>query len=156
KMDIAYGLLLSEIDFIWVVQGDSFDSFMDNFRVESKEKGLIIPWCDQIRVLSDPAIGGFFTHCGWNSIPESVWCGVPMICYPLEYDQPTNRKLVNDDWKIGIKVAKKIKKLMSGDLKHEVKKVNRILENDLGAVGSSERNFDQFTKHLRNKLFVSD
>ncbi|EYU34489.1 hypothetical protein ABFS82_10G093100 [Erythranthe guttata] len=166
--EIAYGLLLSEVDFIWVVRGDSFDSLMDNLRVESKEKGLIIPWCDQIRVLSDPAIGGFFTHCGWNSILESMWCGVPMICYPLEYDQPTNRKLVVDDWKIGIslcdygisvdrkEVAKKIKKVMSGDLKHEVKKVNRILVDALDAVGSSERNFDQFTKDLRAKLFVSE
>ncbi|KAG6430497.1 hypothetical protein SASPL_108567 [Salvia splendens] len=53
-------------------------------------------------MLSNPAVGGFLTHCGWNSILEAIWCGVPMICYPFFADQPSNGELVVDVWKVGI------------------------------------------------------
>ncbi|KAI3472564.1 hypothetical protein Pfo_029348 [Paulownia fortunei] len=175
--EIAYGLLLSEVNFIWVVRADTVssadtDALPGGFRDEIKDRGLIIPWCNQIMVLSNPAVGGFLTHCGWNSILESMWCGVPMICYPLAYDQPTNRKLVVDDWKIGInlcdqetsidrkEVAKKIKNLISGPtsevLKQEINKVRSILQNALDTNGSSEQNFDQFIKDLKAKLIATD
>ncbi|KAK4396381.1 UDP-glycosyltransferase 86A1 [Sesamum angolense] len=60
--EIAYGLLLSEVNFIWAVRegilssGDT-DTLPDGYKDEVKDKGLIIPWCNQIRVLSDPAVG---------------------------------------------------------------------------------------------------
>ncbi|KAK6147025.1 hypothetical protein DH2020_017937 [Rehmannia glutinosa] len=175
--EIAYGLLLSEVNFIWVVREDNVDSadtdaMMRGFKDEVKDRGLIIPWCNQIMVLSDRAVGGFLTHCGWNSILESMWCGVPMICYPLAYDQPTNRKLVVDNWKIGIdlcdrgisidrkEVAKKIRDFISGPssevLKQEVKNVNAILQNAMDDNGSSEDNFDQFIRDLKDKLMAND
>ncbi|KAL0309681.1 UNVERIFIED_CONTAM: UDP-glycosyltransferase 86A1 [Sesamum radiatum] len=136
---------------------------------EIKDKGLIVPWCNQMMVLSHPAVGGFLTHCGWNSVLESIWRGTPMICYPIIYDQPTNRKLVVDDWKIGInlcdgisverkEVAEKIKSFISGaaskSLREETKKINAILQNALESDGSSERNFNQFVKDLKAKLIA--
>lgn len=168
--EVAHALLLNDqINFIWVVR-DNNDNFPRGFMGGIKDRGRIIPWCDQIGVLSNPAVGGFLTHCGWNSILESIWCGVPMICCPLAYDQPTNRKLVVDDWKIGIsvrdgtrvdreEVAEKIKELMNGPdskvLKQEVKKVGLILQNALDVnFGSSDQNFDQFVKDLRAKLLA--
>ncbi|KAG8376588.1 hypothetical protein BUALT_Bualt09G0079200 [Buddleja alternifolia] len=173
--EIAYGLLLSEVKFIWVVRagivsyGDT-NVLPDGFEDEIKDKGLILPWCNQIAVLSNPAIGGFLTHCGWNSTIESMWCGVPMICYPITYDQPTNRKLIVDDWKIGIslcdgksvdrtKVAEKIKSFMAGttskSLKHEATKVKKTLQNALEVDGSSGRSFDQFVNDLKEKLHAT-
>ncbi|KAG8376590.1 hypothetical protein BUALT_Bualt09G0079400 [Buddleja alternifolia] len=173
--EIAYGLLLSEVNFIWVVRAGIVSSgdtnvLPDGFEDEIKDKGLILPWCNQIAVLSNPAIGGFLTHCGWNSTIESMWCGVPMICYPITYDQPTNRKLIVDDWKIGIslcdgksvdrtKVAEKIKSFMSGttskSLKHEATKVKKTLQNALEIDGSSERNFDKFVNDLKEKIHAT-
>ncbi|KAK4481092.1 hypothetical protein RD792_011963 [Penstemon davidsonii] len=170
--EIAYGLLLSDVNFIWIVREDSVNSddsdvFPDGFRDEINEKGLVITWCDQIKILSSPAIGGFLTHCGWNSVLESMWCGVPMICYPLKYDQPVNRKLVVDDWKIGVnlcdgklidrkEVAEKIGSLMSGvnseGLRKESKKVQGILQNAMEVGGSFEKNFNQFVEDLKAKL----
>ncbi|KAL8526088.1 hypothetical protein ACS0TY_015345 [Phlomoides rotata] len=174
--EIAYGLLLSEVNFIWVAR-ESMTGYSDadynvlpsGFEDESNDRGMIIPWCDQIGVLSNPGIGGFLTHCGWNSIVESMWCGVPMICYPLSYDQPTNRKLVVDDLKVGVslcdgasidrnEVAEKIKSFMSGvvleRLRQEAKNVKGILRNALEIDGSSKRNFDQFVKDLKKKLCI--
>ncbi|EYU34484.1 hypothetical protein ABFS82_10G093500 [Erythranthe guttata] len=177
--ELAHGLLLSEVNFIWVVRlgiagfgDDCGDNNVLPFEFEDeikmKDKGLIIPWCDQIRVLSNTAIGGFLTHNGWNSTLESMWCGVPMICYPINWDQPTNRKLVVDDWKIGInlcdygtsvdrkQVAEKIKQLMSGttsmSLRKEADNIKAILQKAVEVDGSSEKNFDQFIENLRAKI----
>ncbi|KAL8040410.1 hypothetical protein ABFX02_10G095800 [Erythranthe guttata] len=173
--EVAYGLLLSEVNFIWVIRPGILGSPDNNVlpfgfedEINIKDKGLIIPWCDQIKVLSNPVIGGFLTHCGWNSTLESMWCGVPMICYPIDWDQPTNRKLVVDDWKIGInlcdygtsvdrkQVAEKIKQLMSGNssksLRQEADNVKAILQKAVEIDGSSEKNFDRFIEDLRGKI----
>ncbi|KAL2472373.1 UDP-glycosyltransferase 86A1 [Abeliophyllum distichum] len=172
--EIAHGLLLSKLSFIWVVRKDivssnDTDVLPVGFVEKIRDQGLVVEWCNQNMVLSHPAIGGFLTHCGWNSILESIWCGVPMICYPLASDQPTNRKLVVDDWKIGInlcngesvtrkEVAEKIHNLMSGtisdELGMEIKKVRTILQNALAVDGSSEKFFDQFIKDLKAKIQV--
>ncbi|XP_073146097.1 UDP-glycosyltransferase 86A1-like isoform X2 [Henckelia pumila] len=169
--EIALGILLSEVHFIWVVRGGVTDAFLDGFEDEIKDKGLIIPWCNQIQVLSNPCVGGFLTHCGWNSIQESMWCEVPMICYPLAYDQPTNRKLVVDVWKIGINlsdgvpinracVAQNVRKLMNAStsegLRMEARKMKDILRDANKNGGSSDLNFDQFVKDLKAKLHAMD
>lgn len=168
--EIARGLRLSEVYFIWAIRPmiagpiEEGDILPVGFENQVKDRGLIVPWCNQLNVLSNPAVGGFLTHCGWNSVLESVWCGVPMICFPSIYDQPTNRKLVVDDWKVGInlrdgesldgeEVSEKINKLMtSNHVKNEMKKVTTILHNALLKDGSSERNLDQFLKDLEDKI----
>ncbi|KZV26176.1 hypothetical protein F511_06343 [Dorcoceras hygrometricum] len=170
--EIAHGLLLADINFIWVVRknmvtdSDAADVLPSGFEQTVKEKGLIVPWCDQEAVLSHPGIGAFLTHCGWNSVLESMWHGVPMICYPFLYDQPTNRKLVVDDWKIGInlcdgeavarhEVAGKIKMLMCGQFGEVSKKVSTLLRNSLGDGGSSCMYLEQFMEDMRAKILVS-
>lgn len=168
-------LLLRDLNFIWVLRPDivSSDETADFLLPNGYEnlvrgRGLIVPWCFQIAVISHPAVGGFLTHCGWNSILESVWCSVPLICFPLLTDQFTNRKLVVDDWKIGFDlrgedksitredVAGKISRLMSGksldDLKLAVKKVRKYLENALAIDGSSQKNLCQFVDDLTIKI----
>ncbi|KAK6161551.1 hypothetical protein DH2020_004932 [Rehmannia glutinosa] len=173
--ELAHGLLSSEVHFLWIIRPDvvgenGIDDILPiGFEDVTKDRGLIVPWCNQNRVLSSPAIGGFLTHCGWNSVLESIWYGVPMICYPFYVDQPTNRKLVVDDWKIGVnlcdgeqvtreEVANKINVVMNGEksaeLKREIKKVSKKLHDSLGSGGSSERNFNQFMDDLKAKLYV--
>jgi UDP:flavonoid glycosyltransferase YjiC (YdhE family) len=51
-------------------------------------------WAPQIEILSHEAIGGFVTHCGWNSILESMWFGVPVIPWPLYSEQHLNEFLL--------------------------------------------------------------
>ncbi|CAL5422338.1 unnamed protein product [Camellia sinensis] len=171
-LEIAHGLLRSGVSFVWVIRPDivsseDLDFLPVGFEENVKGRGVIVPWCCQIDVISHSATGGFLTHCGWNSILESVWCSVPLICFPLLTDQFTNRKLVVDDWKVGInlcdersitreEVAEKINRLMCGktsdQIRKEIKKMRKVLEDALGSDGSSQRNFDQFIEDLKIKV----
>ena len=73
-----------------------------------KGKGLIIRgWAPQVLILDHEAVGGFMTHCGWNSTIESIAAGVPMVTWPLYAEQFCNEKLVKDVLKIGVDVGRK-------------------------------------------------
>ncbi|GMH28761.1 hypothetical protein Nepgr_030604 [Nepenthes gracilis] len=173
--EIARGLLQSGVNFIWVVRpdivsSDDPDPLPVGFEQKAREegRGLVVVWCSQNKVLSHCAVGGFLTHCGWNSILESIWCGVPLLCFPLYTDQFTNRKLTVDDWKVGInlcdgdwvirgeEVSKKIDRLMRGetaeDLRVKIKKVKKVLEDAWAAGGSSETGFRQFVEDIEVKI----
>nr|GEW74091.1 anthocyanidin 3-O-glucosyltransferase 2-like [Tanacetum cinerariifolium] len=52
--------------------------------------GRIIGWAPQVMILAHQAIGGFVSHCGWNSILESLWFGVPLATWPIYAEQQIN------------------------------------------------------------------
>lgn len=52
--------------------------------------GKVVGWAPQTAVLSHKSVGGFVSHCGWNSTLESVWCGVPMATWPMYAEQQIN------------------------------------------------------------------
>ncbi|CAN8316770.1 unnamed protein product [Cochlearia groenlandica] len=170
--EIACGLILSGFNFIWVLRPDIVgsdvpDFLPDGFLEQTEGRGLLVQWCCQMAVISNPVVGGFLTHCGWNSILESVWCGLPLLCYPLLTDQFTNRKLVVDDWRIGINLCEKnmitrdqvswnVRKLMNGEtsseLRSNVGKIKCHLKDAITAVGSSEKNFKSFVSEVQDKI----
>lgn len=73
-------------------------------REELETKGKIVKWCSQVEVLSHRSVGCFVTHCGWNSTMESLASGVPMVAFPQWVEQKTNAKLIEDVWRIGVRV----------------------------------------------------
>ncbi|XP_050232079.1 UDP-glycosyltransferase 86A2 [Mercurialis annua] len=170
--EIANGLAQSKVSFLWVlrpdiVSSDDLNPLPQEFLEEVSDRSIIVPWCSQHNVLTHRAIGGFLTHCGWNSTLESIWCEVPLLCFPLYTDQFTNRKLVVDDWKIGINmtnrklifkedVSRNIDRLMCGKsrdaIRDRIKGVKKILENAVSPSGSSKQNMAQFIKDLKDKI----
>ncbi|KAF8041584.1 hypothetical protein BT93_A0240 [Corymbia citriodora subsp. variegata] len=52
--------------------------------------GKVIGWAPQAAVLAHPAIGGFVSHCGWNSTLESIWFGMAVAAWPLYAEQQFN------------------------------------------------------------------
>ncbi|OWM83706.1 scopoletin glucosyltransferase-like [Punica granatum] len=71
--------------------------------VKEKGKGLIVRgWAPQVLILEHEAVGGFVTHCGWNSTLEAITAGVPMLTWPLYAEQFYNEKLVTDVLRVGV------------------------------------------------------
>uniref|UniRef100_A0A2P2MJL1 anthocyanidin 3-O-glucosyltransferase n=1 Tax=Rhizophora mucronata TaxID=61149 RepID=A0A2P2MJL1_RHIMU len=66
------------------------DALPEGFLDRTAETGKVIGWAPQVAILAHPAIGGFVSHCGWNSILESLWFGVPIAALPLYAEQQFN------------------------------------------------------------------
>ena len=54
-------------------------------RVEGRGK-VVIEWVDQHAVLDHPAVGGFLSHAGWNSVTEAAVRGMKMLAWPCPGD----------------------------------------------------------------------
>lgn len=111
-IELGLGLEASGQPFIWVIKpGEKFYEFEkwlmeERFEERIKGKGLlIIGWAPQVLILAHKAIGGFLTHCGWNSTVEGVCSGLPMITWPLFAEQFLNEKLVVEVLRIGVRVG---------------------------------------------------
>ncbi|WOH13473.1 hypothetical protein DCAR_0832983 [Daucus carota subsp. sativus] len=101
--ELAHGLMLSNVNFIWVVRfpvGEIIrveDKLPAGFHKKVGARGLIVEgWAPQANILGHSSIGGFVSHCGWNSVNESMYFGVPIIAMPMHLDQPINARLVKD------------------------------------------------------------
>ncbi|KAG1368022.1 scopoletin glucosyltransferase [Cocos nucifera] len=106
--EMALGFEASNTPFIWVVRDKSSEWLPEGYeeRVVGGGKGMIIRgWAAQLLILNHPAVGGFLTHCGWNSCLEAVSAGLPMVTWPLFADQFYNERLIVDVLKVGIGVG---------------------------------------------------
>ncbi|KAL5715906.1 7-deoxyloganetin glucosyltransferase [Ranunculus cassubicifolius] len=122
--EIIQGIRESGVRYLWVARGDT-----SQIQEDCGEMGLVVPWCDQLKVLCHPSIGGFWTHCGWNSTLEGVYAGVPMLTCAIAFDQAPNQKLIVEDWKIGMIVKKVAKDILVGR-KDISKIVQRFMDLD--------------------------
>nr|AFJ52931.1 UDP-glycosyltransferase 1 [Linum usitatissimum] len=107
--EIAMALESCGQHFIWIVRkndDDKEDWLPEGFEERTEGRGLVIRgWAPQVLILQHQAIGGFVTHCGWNSTLEGVTAGVPMVTWPVSAEQFLNEKLVTDVVKIGVRVG---------------------------------------------------
>ncbi|KAK3437181.1 hypothetical protein EUGRSUZ_C01648 [Eucalyptus grandis] len=137
--------------------------------------GKVIGWAPQVAVLAHPAIGGFVSHCGWNSTLESIWFGVTMATWPLYAEQQLNafelvvelrlateiRMDYRRDFKMETNVVMAdeiegaIKKLMeevNGERKRKVEEVSEKSRNALVEGGSSYLSLSRFIEDILNNM----
>lgn len=110
--ELAIGLEASRQPFLWAIRADSYDGDLstkvlpEGFLERTSGKGLIINWAPQVEVLAHSAVGGFLSHCGWNSTMESLWAGVPILCCPREAEQRSNSRNIAHLWKVGLELER--------------------------------------------------
>ncbi|KAG2664103.1 hypothetical protein I3843_16G062100 [Carya illinoinensis] len=131
--EIAFGLDMAEHPFIWVKE-----------RV--KEKGLVLhDWADQRNILSHPAIGGFLSHCGWNSMLEHF----NRLMIPHRGDSGEKITTVGCDV-----ICDRVKELMEGGKGRKAREKAQVLGRMArGAVekgGSFDKKLDQLIGQLSN------
>ncbi|KAJ4763585.1 Glycosyltransferase [Rhynchospora pubera] len=93
------GLEESRQNFLWVVKdADQSDEWIpEGWEERIADRGFVVRgWAPQLAILAHAAIGAFVMQCGWNSIQEATAAGVPMLTWPLAYEQFINEKLVVD------------------------------------------------------------
>ncbi|KAH7293154.1 hypothetical protein KP509_28G014200 [Ceratopteris richardii] len=102
--ELALGIEASGLSFLWSLRSDmvagNHGLFLEAFKERTNHKGKIWPWVPQLEVLSHSSIGGFLTHCGWNSSLESMCRGVPMIGMPIFGEQKLNLLCLEDRWNV--------------------------------------------------------
>ncbi|GJM98081.1 hypothetical protein PR202_ga15056 [Eleusine coracana subsp. coracana] len=102
--ETLHGLVQSGHPFLWVVRSDTWSPPVD---VGSSSR-IVRGWVPQRSVLAHKAVGGFVSHCGWNSVMESLVAGKPILAWPMIAEQHLNAKHVVDIIGAGIRmVAKK-------------------------------------------------
>ncbi|KAJ1690865.1 hypothetical protein LUZ63_015020 [Rhynchospora breviuscula] len=138
-MELALGLEASRRPFIWVIRPplgfDAKDEFKDEWlpdsfekRMKEEKRGFFVHgWAPQIAILSHKSIGAFLSHCGWNSVLESLNSGVPIIGWPLQAEQPFNVTLLLE---LGVCVEVARGKLETSEV--EKKKVADTVEMVMG------------------------
>uniref|UniRef100_A0A0C9RVP3 Glycosyltransferase n=1 Tax=Wollemia nobilis TaxID=56998 RepID=A0A0C9RVP3_9CONI len=172
--EIAMGLKESGQPFFWVLRPDIVASEVSDFlppgfMEETAGQGLVVPWSPQLQVLSHTSVGGFLTHCGWNSVAEAIALGVPMLGFPLWTDQYTNCKLLADEWKVGLRlkrgghgdesvisreeISMAVRELMAGEggkkMKNRVRALRDSARMAVRKGGSSDKNMEDFVEGLK-------
>ncbi|GJN19299.1 hypothetical protein PR202_gb06560 [Eleusine coracana subsp. coracana] len=96
--EVGHGLEDSGKPFLWVVKNSEatapgVQEWLRALEERTAGRGLVVRgWAPQLAILSHRAVGGFVTHCGWNSSLESVAHGVPVATWPHFSDQFLNER----------------------------------------------------------------
>ncbi|CAH1429835.1 unnamed protein product [Lactuca virosa] len=174
--ELAWGLELSQQRFVWVVRppaghirdGTFLESgysgepngepgyLPEGFLSGTREIGFVVhSWAPQVEILNHASVGVFLTHCGWNSMLESISSGVAMIAWALYAEQRMNATMLTEELKVAVRpevlpmkkvvgreeVERMVRGLMEGEegkaMTEKVKRLKEGGEEALSVNGSS-------------------
>ncbi|KAF7112151.1 hypothetical protein CFC21_112089 [Triticum aestivum] len=79
--------------FVWVARGSTV--VPEGFEAATASRGRVVRgWAPQLDILRHRAVGWTLTHCGSNSVMESVAAGVALLTWPMAADQFTKAWLL--------------------------------------------------------------
>ncbi|GJN07358.1 hypothetical protein PR202_ga25182 [Eleusine coracana subsp. coracana] len=186
--EIAEGLERSGHRFLWVLRGPphapspyptdaNVDELLpEGFLERTKDRGLVWPkWAPQKEILAHAAVGGFVTHCGWNSVLEALWHGVPMAPWPLYAEQHLNAFLLvaylgvavamevdrkRDNFVEAAELERAVRSLMGGDsvegrkTREKAMEAKALCRNAVVESGSSYASLQKLTQEISRMLCV--
>lgn len=162
KSGVRFVLVVKEPTVEQVEQG--YGSIPVGFEGRVTGRGLVIRgWAPQVEILSHRAVGGFLSHCGWNSTLEAIAAGVLILGWPMEADQYVNVRLLVDELGVSVRVsegadtvpdttelARIISESMNGHIVEKVR-VKELRDKACDAVkvgGSSMKALDELVEQL--------
>ncbi|KAH7867329.1 hypothetical protein Vadar_032011 [Vaccinium darrowii] len=176
--ELALGLEQSKQKFIWILRdadkGDIFagdvkrDPLPKGYVERVKEFGMVVnDWAPQVDILGHPSTGGFMSHCGWNSLLESLIVGVPIVAWPMHSDQPRNAFHVTNILKVGLAlytwgqreqivtsstITRVVKRLMTSkegeEIRRRAEQIGVAARQSMEEGGVSRLELDSFLAHI--------
>ncbi|KAL0008649.1 hypothetical protein SO802_010151 [Lithocarpus litseifolius] len=187
--EIAYALEHSGCRFLWSLRkpppsgGIASPSEYTNleeilpqgFINRTQGLGKVIGWAPQVAILAHSAIGGFVSHCGWNSTLESLWFGVPIATWPIYAEQQINAFEMVKELRLAVEVKmdyskskqiivtameieRGIREVMdpNSEIRKNVKEIKEIGRKALMDGGSSLSSLDRLIVDLMGNITHSD
>ncbi|GLT77097.1 hypothetical protein SLA2020_487140 [Shorea laevis] len=150
---LASGLEKSGTRFVWVVKKGTtqqtesgYGAVPDGFEERIAGRGLILKgWAPQVLILSHKAVGGFLSHCGWNSVLEAIVGGLMILAWPMEADQFVNARLLVEDMGVAVRVCE------GTDSVPDSEELGRVIGESMKAGGEAKMK----AKDLRQEAFAA-
>ncbi|KAL7138444.1 hypothetical protein ABFS83_10G164600 [Erythranthe nasuta] len=176
--EIALGLEESKQKFLWVLRdADKADIFAGEsrkielplgFEERVREDGMVVrDWAPQVEILAHESVGGFMSHCGWNSCFESLVMGVPVAAWPMHSDQPLNAVFLTEVLRVGVVVrewarreevveaaviGKAVERLVASEEGDEIRRraaeLSAAVKKSMEDGGECSREMDSFIAHI--------
>ena len=164
-----------KIDFL-VDHAYQQEVFPDGFLDRTAKIGKVIGWAPQVDVLAHPSIKEFISHCGWNSILESVWFGVPLATWPMYAEQQFNAFEVVVELGLAVEIkmdyrreflignetilgAKEIERGIKSGMEHDghkLKRLKELSEKSRKAMMEGGSSFSSLSRLIKDMIIAGD
>ncbi|XVF36574.1 hypothetical protein REPUB_Repub19eG0069000 [Reevesia pubescens] len=169
--ELAIGLEKSRLPFFWALKNSpgsgqsELEMLPDGFEERVKGRGFVyLGWAPQVKILSHESIGGFLTHCGWNSVIEALGFGRVLIMFPVLNDQGLNARLLQQR-KVGVEiprneidgsftsdgVAESVRLAVVEESGQVLRETAKAMKSYFGDKGRNDGYVDKFVRQLEDK-----
>ncbi|KAF9617346.1 hypothetical protein IFM89_035545 [Coptis chinensis] len=161
---LAEGLEASGVPFLWSLKEFAKVNLPEGFLERTSARGKVVPWTPQSKVLNHAAVALIVTHCGWNTVLESIMGGVPIIYRPFFGDHMLIGRFVSNIWEIGINAGNGVFtkqgtmdaleiilcKEEGGEMRQKIEILKEQARHAVGPAGSTTRNFHTLVNIVRS------